>query len=174
MAWSDEQIKRLEKLWQDGYSAGEIAASFGGKFTRSAIIGKIHRMGFAERSKQQKRRGPAFGAFGLPTRKKKQKPKPKVARPPSFGPPNLKGEPVPPPRPDDIPTKTFSELEWNDGCCRWRCDVPFRNQPYGFCGKETVPGLSVCQAHAARQFANWPDVKHRYEVKEPEREKETA
>lgn len=170
MAWSDDQIRKLARLWGDGYSAGEIVAHFRGKFTRSAIIGKIHRLGISGRSKQQKRKGAPPGAFGLDLKKsKKPKPAPRQDGYPKM--PRLKSEPVPPPRPEDIPTKTFMDLDRGD--CRWRIDRPYRGEPYGFCGKEALPGLSVCAIHAARQFSNWPEVKHRYEV-ETEKVKETA
>ena len=52
MAWNDERVELLKKLWSDGLSASQIAGRLGG-VTRNAVIGKVHRLnggtGTAER-----------------------------------------------------------------------------------------------------------------------------
>ena len=48
MAWTDERIKVLTKLWADGQSASKIAETLGG-VTRNAVIGKVHRLGLSNR-----------------------------------------------------------------------------------------------------------------------------
>ena len=42
MAWSDERVAVLKKMWLDGNSASEIAKELG-NITRNAVIGKVHR-----------------------------------------------------------------------------------------------------------------------------------
>lgn len=42
--WTDERIELLTKLWREGESAGKIALQLGHYFTRSAILGKVHRL----------------------------------------------------------------------------------------------------------------------------------
>ena len=44
MKWTDERVSRAIKLWKDGYSGSEIAEALGW-VCRSAVIGKLHRMG---------------------------------------------------------------------------------------------------------------------------------
>ena len=44
MAWNDERVELLKKLWADGLSASQIAGRLGG-VTRNAVIGKVHRLG---------------------------------------------------------------------------------------------------------------------------------
>ncbi len=51
MSWTDERVERLRKLWSDGLSASQVAAELGPGITRNAVIGKIHRLGLAERAK---------------------------------------------------------------------------------------------------------------------------
>ena len=51
MSWTDERVELLRKLWQDGLSASTIAREMGGAITRNAVIGKVHRMGLAGRTK---------------------------------------------------------------------------------------------------------------------------
>lgn len=48
MSWTPERIAILTKMWADGSSASEIARSFGG-VTRSAVIGKVHRLKLPKR-----------------------------------------------------------------------------------------------------------------------------
>lgn len=45
--WTQEREAIATKMWRDGYSGSQIAAELGGDFTRSAVIGKIHRLGVA-------------------------------------------------------------------------------------------------------------------------------
>ena len=48
MAWSDERVAILKKMWLDGNSASEIAKKLG-DITRNAVIGKVHRLGLSNR-----------------------------------------------------------------------------------------------------------------------------
>lgn len=43
--WTPELVERLRALWLSGLSASQIAEKFGWRFSRSAVIGKIHREG---------------------------------------------------------------------------------------------------------------------------------
>ena len=168
MAWNDERIARLKFLWASGLSASEIANAMGG-ISRGSVLGKVHRLGLSGRATVWKRIGPPPGAFGLPTKKKSTRPR-------SEGLPRSLAKsvaPIPPPTPDDVPTMTFDDLEWNDGRCRWRIDKEFRGQPYGFCGGEVVPGFSECLKHAKRKYTNWADIEPKY-VKVEEKELETT
>lgn len=51
MSWTDERVEMLRKLWSDGLSASQVAAEIGAGITRNAVIGKIHRLGLAQRAK---------------------------------------------------------------------------------------------------------------------------
>ncbi len=48
MAWTDERVELLKKLWAEGLSASQIAGRLGG-VTRNAVIGKVHRLGLSNR-----------------------------------------------------------------------------------------------------------------------------
>lgn len=43
--WTDERLERLKTLWLQGHSAEQIACDLGGGVTRSAICGKVWRLG---------------------------------------------------------------------------------------------------------------------------------
>ncbi|MBV1700569.1 MAG: GcrA cell cycle regulator [Hyphomicrobiales bacterium] len=51
MSWTDERIETLRQLWLEGLSASKIASRLGSNITRNAVIGKVHRMGMANREK---------------------------------------------------------------------------------------------------------------------------
>ncbi len=67
MAWTDEKIEKLKKLWGKGLTASQIAAEIGGGITRNAVIGKAHRL------KLQARPSPVKGT----PQKKEKAPEPK-------------------------------------------------------------------------------------------------
>jgi GcrA cell cycle regulator len=43
--WPDARVEALKRAWREGLSASQIAARLGGGLTRSAVIGKLHRLG---------------------------------------------------------------------------------------------------------------------------------
>ncbi|WP_380876435.1 hypothetical protein ACFB49_08690 [Sphingomonas sp. DBB INV C78] len=48
MAWTDERIEQLRRLWEAGNTASQIAEELGG-VSRNAVIGKAHRLGLQSR-----------------------------------------------------------------------------------------------------------------------------
>jgi len=50
MNWTDERVETLKKLWSEGLSASQIAASLGG-VSRNAVIGKVHRLKLSSRGR---------------------------------------------------------------------------------------------------------------------------
>ena len=56
MAWSDERVAVLKKMWLDGNSASEIAKELG-DITRNAVIGKVHRLGLSNRDSNSSKSG---------------------------------------------------------------------------------------------------------------------
>ena len=47
MAWTEDKIKKLKKLWQSGKATAEIAKVLG--MSKNSIIGKVHRLALAAR-----------------------------------------------------------------------------------------------------------------------------
>jgi GcrA cell cycle regulator len=49
-SWTEERVALARRLWDKGFSAGQIASELGCGLSRNAVIGKIHRSGdFARR-----------------------------------------------------------------------------------------------------------------------------
>src|SRR6476660_8895926 len=57
MAWTDERVELLKKLWAEGLSASQIAGRLGG-VTRNAVIGKVHRLGLSGRATSSRSSSP--------------------------------------------------------------------------------------------------------------------
>lgn len=148
MSWTDERVELLRKLWNDGLSASQVAAELGPGITRNAVIGKIHRLGLAERAKT----APA--------------PRPRVARPPrQAAPPRGNGGShgnlalafapqalaAPRPREDDVVipmSERVTLMELRESMCRWPMGDPTTPE-FRFCGgKSPVGGGPYCAHHA--------------------------
>lgn len=143
MAWTDERTELLKKLWPQGLSATVIARRIGG-VTRNAVIGKVHRIGLADRPTRSR----------IPTSRRckpKQPVAPKVqtkstrvrADGKEFA-PVFNVTPLPPEPPK--PTKLFKLEELKENQCRF----PYGDgitEAYRFCGCDKAPGSQYCPGH---------------------------
>ena len=59
--WTDERIALVAKRWAEGASAGTIAKELGPGVSRSAVLGKIHRL-HLPRPEVKQRRAPEPGS----------------------------------------------------------------------------------------------------------------
>ncbi|TZG27596.1 GcrA family cell cycle regulator [Sphingomonas montanisoli] len=93
MAWTDERIDQLKRLWGQGMTASQIAEELGG-VSRNAVIGKAHRLGLEARPSPVKggdasaaAAAPAAAAPAAPPPEKPvEKPAPVVAAPKPVAP----------------------------------------------------------------------------------------
>lgn len=46
-AWNDDRIGRLRKLWYEGQTAEQVSRDLGHGITRSAVLGKVYRLGLS-------------------------------------------------------------------------------------------------------------------------------
>ena len=68
--WNDDRVETLKSLWQEGFSASQVAHALGG-VTRNAVIGKVHRLGLSGRDgapRVSRPRVPAAPRYRAPTR----------------------------------------------------------------------------------------------------------
>jgi hypothetical protein len=56
--WSEEAVERLKALHGQGLSGAELASRLGGGLTRSAVFGKLHRLGLTGKSERERRPSP--------------------------------------------------------------------------------------------------------------------
>ncbi len=154
MSWTDQRVEMLQKLWQEGLSASQIAAQLSHGITRNAVIGKIHRLGLSNRVKPA---GPS-PVSQLATR---MKPLPRATSTRSQM-PAIKGntalaidyKAVPAPShnmSDDVVvpiSKRVTIMELKESMCRWPLGDP-SSKDFRFCGTRS-PGSAIpyCEHHA--------------------------
>jgi GcrA cell cycle regulator len=152
MAWTDERVEELKKLWAEGLSASQIAKKIGG-VTRNAVIGKVHRLGLSGRA-----------APSRPSSRPARAPKPRVAASTpvksKVPAPRKAVEPtVTAPDPEPLPNGEFATvLTLKDSMCKWPLGDPASGD-FRFCGHRTKAGDAYCEAHS--QIAYQPQQKRK-------------
>ena len=140
MDWNDERIEALTKMWREGLSASQVARQLGG-VSRSAVIGKVHRLGIAGRDTPARPnlmggrpatriRAAAGGVRREPTPRATLAPRPPV--------PHLVFEVA--------ATATLQTL--TSHACRWPIGEPDKDN-FGFCGRLITGVGSYCVGHAS-------------------------
>lgn len=140
-AWPSEDEKELRALWDEGLTCGQISRRFSGRYSRNAIIGKVHRLGLPLRGRDSdaKRRVKRIKEI------KAEKAKPKaVVSAVTKAIASVVALPMPVEETAPIGLKTILELEHHD--CRWFYGDP-KVVERGFCVCKTVPGTSWCSKH---------------------------
>ncbi|MBL8846300.1 MAG: GcrA cell cycle regulator [Hyphomicrobium zavarzinii] len=171
MAWNDERVELLKKLWSEGLSASQIAGRLGG-VTRNAVIGKVHRLGLSGRattSRMKSHRPRARAAAAATARRMQQK-----TRFAPQGNPALRALYQPEAEPFTpsveelvIPLKERRTIQTLTECsCRWPIGDP-QSADFHFCGKNKVTGLPYCEFHARRAFQPPQPRRREREISEP-------
>lgn len=143
MSWTEERIELLRRLWREEFSASRIAQELGG-VSRSAVIGKIHRLGLQGR--------------GQPTTSVKRQGRPRTSdgglkswRPPSLGNTALKAAPErlgKPFLPEVVPlAKKLPFARLTERTCKWPIGDP-RGEDFHFCGHDALEALPYCRYHS--------------------------
>jgi len=154
MAWTDERVELLKRLWSEGLSASQIAGRLGG-VTRNAVIGKVHRLGLSGRATTSRIKSHRPRARIANAAKRQARP----ARFPTNGNPTVRALYTPEAEPFTpsveelvIPVNERKTIQTLTGsCCRWPIGDP-QHAEFHFCGREKVPGLPYCEHHARRAF----------------------
>jgi GcrA cell cycle regulator len=157
MAWNDERVELLKKLWAEGLSASQIAGRLGG-VTRNAVIGKVHRLGLSGRATTSRMKSHRPRARAATARRLAAKPA-AGGRFGQTGNPAVRAlyqpeaEPFTPTAEElVIPLKERRTIQTLTECsCRWPIGDP-QMADFHFCGKQKVTGLPYCEFHARRAF----------------------
>ncbi|NOZ32233.1 MAG: GcrA cell cycle regulator [Alphaproteobacteria bacterium] len=166
MAWTDDRVELLKKLWMEGLSASQIAAILGEGVTRNAVIGKVHRLKLSGRVK------PAS------TAPRARKPRPSIPKrsasgamsgavrrhltnAPMIGATALKIQPegsaeiaAAPEQVAEIyiePENRLDLLSLNEQTCKWPIGDPMTDDFY-FCGQEPNDNKPYCEFHSRRAY----------------------
>lgn len=147
MAWTDDRVEILAKLWAEGLSASQIAKQLGG-VTRNAVIGKVHRLGLSGRATPSR-----------PRRKKVTAPRataksPATSRPSAPRTPKAPSAPTPSVKPLPIPleAKPLANGEFatiltiDENTCKWPIGDP-SSDDFRFCGRPASDNNPYCSSH---------------------------
>ena len=143
MAWTDERVELLKKLWSEGLSASQIASKMGG-VTRNAVIGKVHRLGLSGRATPAK---PQRGRIADTSRA--AAPRSFSTPAPDFGPAENEPEFLEPLVLDSGNMATVPTL--NKNMCKWPVGDP-TSEDFHFCGQSASAGKPYCAYHAHMAF----------------------
>lgn len=144
MAWTDERVEELKKLWSEGHSASQIAARMGG-VTRNAVIGKVHRLGLSGRAAPAKPKSVAV--------EKKPVVAPVAEAPSAPAPerPAVRNVLRDLPSIGDVDAGRLTMSNLGAGECKWPIGDPAA-EDFHFCGQATVGGKPYCAYHAQLAF----------------------
>lgn len=151
MAWTEDRVATLSKLWAEGLSASQIAKQLGG-VTRNAVIGKVHRLGLSGRAKPSRPKPPRAKTTARTARKPKAaKPKTTAVQPKSKVKPAPSQLPVstePPLEAKPLKDGTYATiLTLTDHMCKFPIGDPSAEE-FRFCGRKTDPDEPYCTAHS--------------------------
>jgi len=137
--WTEDRIGRLKALWLEGRTAEQIARDLGHGVTRSAVLGKVYRMGLSARRAPREKTTCSL-----------------VRRPRAAAPPRRSAPQPVKDAPERVPEPGLATLiSVRRDQCRWPCGDP---QAAGFslCGRPVERGAFCC-AHAAMAYRPRPD-----------------
>ena len=135
--WTDARVELLKALWADGLSAAQCAAQLGGfdhcsDGGRSAVIGKVHRLGLAGRTKKvSQHRIPRARPARPSIYKKQTMPVPSIQSPVVEIPTPTLNDEVPP-----EPLR-LQLLDLTAETCRWPYGDTQIPESFYFCGIKT-------------------------------------
>lgn len=124
-AWTQDNVDRLKTLWREGKTADQIARDLANGISRSAVLGKVHRMGLSS-------------GRAVATVKSDVRPKAAPTRPIAPAPFE---DPVP------SPERGLTTLGSVRRCeCRWPFGDP-GSAAFSLCGRPVARGV-YCRRHA--------------------------
>ena len=154
MAWTDDRVELLKKLWAEGLSASQIANRLGG-VTRNAVIGKVHRLGLSGRTTTSRAKAPRTRRRPVHTQNRNSRPQMRsqgsAALKPSYD-ADAEEEYQLAPAPIVelvIPLhERASILTLTETKCRWPIGDP-GDEEFHFCGRQSDVGVPYCEHHSS-------------------------
>ena len=166
MAWTEQMVEDLKKMWDEGLTTGEIGKRLG--VSKNSIVGKVHRLQLIARPSPIKKKDetestPKAAPAKAPKTVKQETP---AAKEPQAAPKEepttaVAATPQPKPHQDRIETiRNSVHVEHPKGkhktlltdldnhTCRWPIGDP-KDENFHFCGRKIKIGQTYCEEHAA-------------------------
>lgn len=150
--WTDERTEAAQAMWAGGKTAAEIAKAL--DITRNAVIGKVHRMGWATRLVQvrkkptDKRSGTPRQRMSAEERAAKARARSQRWRAENGSQPRAPRVPYEPPQPPNMLMLSIMDLQSSN--CRFPIGDP-KEPGFAFCGSVALDH-SYCPFHRALAY----------------------
>lgn len=166
MAWTDEMVEQLKKMWKDGLTTGEIGKRL--NVSKNSIVGKVHRLGLSGRPSPIKKKEDA--ALQKPSAEKPVEKKAAPTPPPAKEVAKEAAAPkkavadkakeevelpeeemrAPLAKEEKVfkPGHLYSLTDLDNHTCRWPIGDP-KDENFHFCGKKVRIGQTYCDEHSA-------------------------
>ncbi len=162
MAWTDEMVEDLKRMWKEGLTTGEIGKRL--NVSKNSIVGKVHRLGLSGRPSPIKKKEDSAAPA---------KPQPKTVAPKPVK--TVKEEKIVAPKPAPVEKKqpepvkeiftqpiipvapkikhngNLSLTDLDNHTCRWPIGDP-KDDNFHFCGKKVRIGQTYCEEHVALAY----------------------
>lgn len=161
MAWTEQMVEDLRKMWKEGLTTGEIGKRL--NVSKNSIVGKVHRLGLSGRPSPIKKKSEdntanAAKEAKAPAAEKAEKKTVEPVKPaaPAKALPQKAAEPAAkefePRLAHKEPAKkhngfvSLTDLDCHT--CRWPIGDP-KDENFHFCGKKIKIGQTYCDEHAS-------------------------
>lgn len=143
MAWTDEMVEDLKKMWKKGLTTNEIAKNLG--VSKNSIVGKVHRLNLTARPSPIKKKeenvvAPEVASEAAKTEKIIAKSTSVLINSDSIRKNNISTNP-----------SCLKLTELDNHSCRWPIGDP-KDDNFCFCGKKVKSGQTYCEEHSALAY----------------------
>lgn len=156
MAWTDQMVEDLKRMWEEGLTTGEIGKRLG--VSKNSIVGKVHRLQLSGRPSPIKKKDTPAEETPAPTKPSKpEKTVSQANKPKEEKTPAKKEEEVivevsapisaPMPKAPSKPSGKTMLTDLDNHTCRWPIGDP-KDENFHFCGKKVKIGQTYCEEHA--------------------------
>lgn len=138
MAWTEQMVDDLCRLWDEGLTASEIAKKIG--VSKNSIVGKVHRLCLKARPSPIKKKDEEFDSVA-----EEQVFEDEMAE---FDSEEWVQEEIKPAAKKCVKKERVKLMELDGHTCRWPIGDP-RDDDFCFCGKRVKIGQTYCEEHSA-------------------------
>lgn len=149
MAWTDDMIEKLRRMWKQGLTTNEIAKNLG--VSKNSIVGKVHRLNLTARPspiKKKNEQSPEKVVEKISAHDEKSLKNSKNVKKITIEPVEIKISSAPAVSANSNKNGCVPLTELDNHTCRWPLGDP-RDENFCFCGKKVRSGQTYCEEHAA-------------------------
>ena len=151
MAWTEQMVEELRKMWKEGLTTGEIGKRL--NVSKNSIVGKVHRLGLSGRPSPIKKKEEDQVKTVAPEKPAKPEADPVPAPARKKPETELKASPATAPKAYSASHNCGSVrlTELDNHTCRWPVGDP-KDENFHFCGKKVRLGQTYCEEHSAQAY----------------------